>query len=419
MVKSWISRTIKMFSFVLSINLLFCMTSTSIENHKTIPKIIFRSHEPSYHQLHERLRLIFNRTLQENTEYCIVYFDAASRLEFIKRFYPEYLEPYIEIRPGAYKSDIFRQMVVYRYSGIYNDLTVNYYTNMTNIIRSTDQFVGVADLNPVCMLNGFFACYTRCPFIGRVLTTVMNNVYFQRYGCSALDITGPCMFGNAFRAYFSDHNFKRKHLISGSYKLKNETVHILRSVVIKGTGGALAVYDFNNTFMFQNKFKGAHDLLYDNSNQRKYYYVCSWRDRSVYEHGAQQLTATSVTRMSSEGVRLKGLEGLLVRNNESSIWYVMNGKRRCFPDHTLLRDLGFDVRCHSSGKILPEVVESIPLGSCFSKNMSVSRPEVESHQYLPNYLESLTRMNRSKLELFIAINKGKVVEYKDFVTSVE
>ena len=415
---------------------------------KVIPKLIFRVHEVTYSELHPTFKDILNRTVRNNPEYCIVYFDKRDRFDFINRFYPEYLEAYNDTIPGAYKADIFRQLVVYRYGGIYNDLSIDYLVPIGEIVRDSDQFVGVVAYNSRNLVNGFFACYERCPSIGHMIVTMMHKVYYQQYGNNHhLDITGPIQFGSAFRNFYYNQRAKFTDLFgeyvigthnitgdSSSFQFfKYATKSLIRNKV-KAVFAVICNSSYNVLVMptstkefkgsehcdhvfMTNKFKNSDQLLYQHGQGKYtgYYYT-----HTVYQNGAHTLSVNSVKEILKSGTRLKGLEGNLIgsRHNQSTVWYVMNGTRRCFPDMKTFRKLGFDIDS-TLPKVPLEIINAIPIGECFTTNLNISMQEVKSHFFLPNYLESLKRVNQAKLQLFLDSNKGKVIEYKDFISSVE
>ncbi len=87
---------------------------------KAIPKLIFKSSKDKYSELNVKFHDIFNSTLMNNPQFSIIYVDNKELEQFIARFYPLYLNSYHSLIPGAYKADLFRYLILYRYGGIYN-----------------------------------------------------------------------------------------------------------------------------------------------------------------------------------------------------------------------------------------------------------------------------------------------------------
>eukprot|EP01035_Chromulina_nebulosa_P059819 gene59819-81839_t len=174
------------------------------QGNKTIPPIIFRSHEDDFDDLHPKFQSIFNETLSLNKNYTMVYFSEKERVQFIKSFYPHYLDDYLSCNPGAFRSDIWRLLVIYRYGGVYSDLSIQYIMSLDYIVREFDELVGIIDLDPKAMLTSFIAAYPQHPVIRKIIEVVMDNVHNRRYQCGFLDITGPRAWGRAFSSFFGD-----------------------------------------------------------------------------------------------------------------------------------------------------------------------------------------------------------------------
>lgn len=385
---------------------------------KVIPKLIFRVHEATYSELHPTFKEILNRTVQSNPEYSVVYFGKRDRLDFINRFYPEYLEAYNDTIPGAFKADIFRQLVAYRYGGIYNDLTIDYLVPIGEIVRDNDQFVGVVSYNTNNLWNGFFACYERCPSIGHMIVTMMNKVYYQQYGNHVLSITGPVQLGNAFKQYYYNErgNFTDRYerYVLGTHNITGDSssFQFLKYGTTPLINNKAVIFNTSNIVLMTNKFKNSEQLLYQHGQGK---YTGYYYSNTVYQNGVNTLSVNSIQEILKSGTRLKGLEGNLIgsSHNESTVWYVMNRTRRCFPDTNTFKKLGFNVG-NILQKIPSEIINAIPIGECFTKNLNISMQEVKSHFFLPNYLESLKKVNQAKLQLFLDSDKDK-----EFIASVE
>jgi len=87
-----------------------------------VEKIIWQTHKFKYEDLPE-IYLKNSKTWIEGLpgwEYR--YFSDIDVENFIKEFYPQYLIIYNSIKPGMYRADIWRYLVVYKYGGIYADM---------------------------------------------------------------------------------------------------------------------------------------------------------------------------------------------------------------------------------------------------------------------------------------------------------
>ena len=98
----------------------------NLQNKKNIPKFIFRTSKFKLSEIPKEIKDVLDKTIDTNPSYLQVYFDDDDIEEFIKEYYPKYYDLYITINPGAFKADIFRLLVIYRYGGIYNDIGHKY-----------------------------------------------------------------------------------------------------------------------------------------------------------------------------------------------------------------------------------------------------------------------------------------------------
>ena len=75
-----------------------------------------------------------------------MYFSGADRLQFVADYYPQHLEAYKTVVPGAYKADIFRLMVVHKFGGIYTDIKIQFKVPIEKAIDfKNDEYIGFID----------------------------------------------------------------------------------------------------------------------------------------------------------------------------------------------------------------------------------------------------------------------------------
>jgi hypothetical protein len=138
--------------------------------------------------------------------YVQVFFSGIDREKFISRYYPQYLPHYQNLLPGAYKADLWRLLVIYRYGGIYMDIGMRL---MPGIIidrdivhHGTDELVLSIDQGDLSAIaNNFLIAYPRHPVIAYMIRWVVDNIANKRYGCNNLDIAGPKAIGRALHSY--------------------------------------------------------------------------------------------------------------------------------------------------------------------------------------------------------------------------
>jgi mannosyltransferase OCH1-like enzyme len=87
-----------------------------------IPKIIWQTHEYEYDNLPSIYKYTSSIWKEKSEGWEYRYVSAAERRLFIEQHFPEYLYLYDYIKPGIYKADFWRYLVLYQFGGIYADL---------------------------------------------------------------------------------------------------------------------------------------------------------------------------------------------------------------------------------------------------------------------------------------------------------
>ena len=257
----------------------------------------------------------------------MVYFSDTERVQFIKTFFPQYLSDYSSIVAGAFRSDIWRLLVLYRYGGIYSDLSMQYLSKIEEIVRSDDEFVGVVDLDPKAMLNSFIAAYPEHPLIMKMIEVVMENVHNRRYNCGFLDITGPKALGRIYNAFFG--NFENPDIQRGTFTRHGFKIRILTFTthptwLISETDSKP---NGESVILMRNKFEGYREIVYRN-NTPHYSDLYIWHkvftDESSRNHDKDVFILSYLYR-----------DGKTFR-------YVHQAEEYLFPNPDLFRAMGFE-----------------------------------------------------------------------------
>lgn len=144
---------------------------------------------------------VINRTM--NFEYSYNFSDDDDIQMFIKQHYPLYIEPYKSLIPGAYKSDLFRYLILYKYGGVYIDCKSSTIVPLREFIPSNASFVMFRDRLKGSLMNAFMACTAGHPILKIAIEKTIHNIKTQNYGINSLDVTGPQLLGRAFNIYFN------------------------------------------------------------------------------------------------------------------------------------------------------------------------------------------------------------------------
>jgi hypothetical protein len=135
------------------------------------------------------------------------WFGDAAADAYVQTHFPEYGDDYRALRPGAFKADLWRMLILLREGGIYVDCGVHVVAGPEAAGRMWGQLVGadclfVDDHNvlPGSVWQGVIAARPGHPLIRAIVDTIVGNIRARMYGSNYLDITGPRAVGRAISA---------------------------------------------------------------------------------------------------------------------------------------------------------------------------------------------------------------------------
>ena len=181
-------------------------------NSNSIPFILYKTGETEEKNLPLEIKNLFKKTKQENPGIEIKYFSNSDRVDFIKsHFNDDVLRAYLNLKPGAYRADLFRYCILYINGGIYGDLTQTYLVPLKELVNlNKDSIILVKDYlhdpqtsNGIC--NGFIASERKNPLLKIAIDKIVQNVNNQYYGVNSLDTTGPYLLRRALQEYKGEY----------------------------------------------------------------------------------------------------------------------------------------------------------------------------------------------------------------------
>jgi mannosyltransferase OCH1-like enzyme len=142
----------------------------------------------------------FKKNMEEiaknNPEFQVYFFDNDLRREFIERnFDIDVLKSHDKLIPGAYKADLFRYCILYKYGGIYMDIKMKLF-NDYKLIKLTDKEYFVRDIEESGggVANAVIVSNSGNPILKKAIDEIVLNVKNEFYGTSQLEPTGPLLF---------------------------------------------------------------------------------------------------------------------------------------------------------------------------------------------------------------------------------
>ena len=136
-----------------------------------------------------------------------VYASDAECAQFVKREFPELDDVYTALVPGAYKSDVWRLLVLLRHGGVYSDVKHSYIQPVEALVDfESPRATLVQDFTygktPQGIYQAFVSAPPGHPLLWAMVHKVAANVRARLYGNTHWDITGPTAVAAAFRTRY-------------------------------------------------------------------------------------------------------------------------------------------------------------------------------------------------------------------------
>jgi mannosyltransferase OCH1-like enzyme len=240
------------------------------ENNK-IPLLFFRTSPFTLDNMPKEITHVLEQTITHHPTSTQVYLDNEDCDFFIHHYYPQYESYYKSVRPGAFKADIIRVLLLYHFGGIYNDIGHLYIEPIHWITKEECVFVkdiSLFNINTSLtnfgIHNSFMACYKEHPIMLHIITYILDNVKHKRYGATCLDITGPQAVKKAINKFLGKQ--ASFDLPNGRYKHKNMVLYTLGLTVnytLDSNSQQLSIIHKNKKTI-QCKFTDYYKIMYHN-----------------------------------------------------------------------------------------------------------------------------------------------------------
>ena len=247
-----ISKNIKIFNLMIKENIIYDNNNENIID--IIPKKIFQSwHDKSNMPVSVTNSINFIKLSHPDFEHYV--YDENECRTFIKEnFSYDVLNAYDLLIPKAYKSDLWRYCILYKYGGIYLDskfISINGFTFNTLLKKQYFARDILDSGRGVC--NGLIISKSNNNLMMTLIENVIYNVNNKIYGESPLYPTGPMMIKN----YFTDDSIRNMEI---------------------------SLYITDNTYFCHNGKKILKMIdNYKNENKIEESYYCKWKKRCIYK----------------------------------------------------------------------------------------------------------------------------------------
>lgn len=278
---------------LLSVYLLEYIRSSSLTHYivpikfiNNIPKVIYRTHSSKTDIPLSMYKYCHKKWLELNQDYSMIWFTDKDADNFMEKMGNRIYTAYKKIKPGAFKSDLWRACMLYEYGGIYIDSYAMPYISLSLIFQgcfndSLFQFISSKDVDHIDpkgklisgIHNGFIASTKNHPFLQKYIEDMVKNIENNYYGEHFLDVTGPfCLMRsiNKVNDVYIDKRPKIGHN-KGKYKfyLYKFTLDVHQTIS-------------KNDISIMCKKYSLISLFHEKIIKRKKVYSVMWYNRDIY-----------------------------------------------------------------------------------------------------------------------------------------
>lgn len=201
--------------------------------------------------------------INNNPEFNFYIYDDNACSDFIgTHFDSDVLYVYNNLKPGAYKADLFRYCILYIYGGVYMDIKFILHKKLIDLITKYN-YIFVCDLQTekTCKggsFNGFIISAKNNNIFIDCINQIVLNYKNNYYGLNSLYPTGPCLLG---------------YIIQNNYPFINYKLY----VVSKPDG--YTINDEENNIIISQYSQYRSDLYYYSKTK---HYGELWDDNNIY-----------------------------------------------------------------------------------------------------------------------------------------
>jgi mannosyltransferase OCH1-like enzyme len=181
-----------------------------------VPLVIYQSwgtHEIPHHMANN-----IKDVLAKNPEFdYYLYSDEECRMFIEHNFPKDVVKAFDSLRPGAYKSDLWRYCILYVKGGVYMDIKLKPLIPLQNFIEA-QPYVFVKDFVAnqqyrECMWNGFMIAPPGFDLFKYCIEEIVSTCKRKSYMRNGLDITGPCLLGRMVKKH-QPYNFLNYNMLA-------------------------------------------------------------------------------------------------------------------------------------------------------------------------------------------------------------
>ncbi len=176
------------------------VVNNRVNYYNNIPLIIYRSYDKKYMNK-KMFELCHTKWINMNQCQSIWYTPTQCE-KFLKHIDIRIYNAYNKLKPVAFKSDLWRLCVLYKYGGIYADCYTTPYKTLKDIMvkfSGNNTFISVLDGDKKGIHNGFIIASKQHPFLLKCIENIVENVETNNYTDHVLGVSGPLCLAKSIR----------------------------------------------------------------------------------------------------------------------------------------------------------------------------------------------------------------------------
>ena len=190
------------------------------KSNTTIPLNIFMTWNS--HDIPPNMKKSINMVMSKNSEFNFyIYSDDDCRNFLQKYFIKDVIDAFDCLIPGAYKADLWRYCILYKYGGIYQDIKFQPVDKFKYInLLDKEYFVRDIGNSGTGIYNAFMICKAGNEILYKCIKQILINVKNKFYGKSSLEPTGPLLMKKFFTKNEIDNLelYNKSIFINGIFK---------------------------------------------------------------------------------------------------------------------------------------------------------------------------------------------------------
>jgi hypothetical protein len=177
-----------------------CISGSNIIKNK-IPSIVYQSWITK--ELKPNLKRCVEWNKKQNPDVTFLLYDDKDCEQILEKDFDErVVKAFRKLVPGAYKSDLWRYCMLYKYGGIYMDIKFKFFDNVDvyKMFIQPNKEIFVRDFENMGhgIYNAFMVCHAGNSKLLYCIHKIVEHVENEYYGGSSLHPTGPLLLKEAF-----------------------------------------------------------------------------------------------------------------------------------------------------------------------------------------------------------------------------